>query len=148
MTFKGAINKIDDIPDGDNQKIKNGDTYKVASVIKDGDDKILYNIGDLLIASGEENEDGYISGSSVTWIHVPVDTTHNKIETTELKTEEITSGTKLIVDINTQDKEEYNKFETTITSDTLKITSERTETGTDNITNNINFELMWGSFDE
>ena len=65
MTYKGTVDKENGLP-SDNVKI--GDTYKVAEAGTYS--AIECEVGDLLIATGEEDEDGVISGT-VTWTYVP-----------------------------------------------------------------------------
>lgn len=64
MTYKGTVNKANGLP---STNVKIGDTYKVAEAGTYSGQEC--EIGDLLIATGEE-EDGVISGT-ITWTYVP-----------------------------------------------------------------------------
>lgn len=85
MTFKGGIagdetgKEITTISGIDATKLSIGDTYVVTSgFIKAGTEE-LASTGDIIIASGTENEKGYITSASLTWTVVPgteIDTTY------------------------------------------------------------------------
>lgn len=85
MTFKGGIagdttgKNIEDIDNVDVTKLSIGDTYVVTSgFIKAGSEE-LASTGDIIIASGTEDANGYITTSSLTWTVVPgteIDTTY------------------------------------------------------------------------
>lgn len=86
MTFKGGIagdetgKEITTISGIDATKLSIGDTYVVTSgFIKAGTEEELASTGDIIIASGTEDEDGYITSASLTWTIVPgteIDTTY------------------------------------------------------------------------
>jgi hypothetical protein len=68
MDFKGGVTAL---PSDTNVKV--GDTYVATESfeIQKGDDKVVVYPGDLLIASGEEDEStGYIPSNDVVWNHV------------------------------------------------------------------------------
>lgn len=85
MTFKGGIagdatgKEITTISGIDATKLSIGDTYVVTGgFIKAGSEE-LASTGDIIIASGTEDEDGYITSASLTWTVVPgteIDTTY------------------------------------------------------------------------
>lgn len=68
MDFKGGVSA-----EPSNANVKVGDTYVATESfeIQKGDDKVVVYPGDLLIASGEEDEStGYIPSNDVVWNHV------------------------------------------------------------------------------
>lgn len=70
MVYRGTLDSEGNgtYTDAPVSNVQVGDTYKVASAGEYG--SITCFTGDLLIASGEEGEDGYITGG-VTWTRVP-----------------------------------------------------------------------------
>lgn len=69
MTYKGTVGTaaLLLLP---TSKVSSGDTYMVAAA--DFEDKgIKAKNGDLLIATGQEGADGYISSNGIIWTHVP-----------------------------------------------------------------------------
>lgn len=75
LVFKGLIANfegIEEIKQKEKQN-KNGDTYKIQNDIIDTTDSenpiILYKTGDLLIAKGIEDDEGYLN--EFEWVHIP-----------------------------------------------------------------------------
>lgn len=82
MIYRGTV-------DGDNplptSKVQTGDVYMVASVGSYGPDSTICEVGDLWIATGTEDDNGYITAASLKWTYVPAgdDTdTQYSLETT------------------------------------------------------------------
>jgi len=80
LTYKGTVSAVADIP---SSKVQNGDTYKVNAAnsgITDSAGNVA-KLGDLLIATGTEGNDGYITSNTLTWTLVQgnseADTTYN-----------------------------------------------------------------------
>ena len=76
MVFKDTVEKANDLPtagstDASGNKLSAGWTYKATAefTLTQGEDEIQVYIGDLLIASGTEDDDGSLT--SVNWKHVP-----------------------------------------------------------------------------
>ena len=87
LTYKGTVASVSDIPDGTTagEEIQVGDTYKVTAAngitYTYGGNTITAKQGDLLIATGTEGSDGYITANSLEWTVAAggsdTDTTYN-----------------------------------------------------------------------
>jgi hypothetical protein len=79
MTFRGSVGEGTDNTTLPVENVKAGDTYiVVGSTVVDGGNGNLGLQGDLFIASGTENDNGYLT--DINWVHVPagdeIDTTY------------------------------------------------------------------------
>lgn len=68
MTYKGTIDGEHPLP---TSKVQIGDVYMVASVGAFGPDAKICEIGDLWIATGTEDAEGYITTATLKWTYVP-----------------------------------------------------------------------------
>ena len=132
MKYRGSVSAEADLPTigstfDDGTKLSVGDTYVVASAF-DG-----YNAGDLLVAKGTEDEDGFIS-SNLAWDHVSTG-----YSTAFDQTLEVESGTNsAIINLNTYTGVLGSSVGLKSANDGLTIESK------DNV---ITFNMVWGSFD-
>lgn len=68
MTYRGAV-PSDSVPVLPSIGVQSGDTYKVATADSYGGHQC--KVGDLLIASGPEGEDGIIPSDHIEWTYIP-----------------------------------------------------------------------------
>lgn len=68
MTYRGAV-PSDTVPVLPSIGVQRGDTYKIATVGEYGGHDC--KVGDLLIATGAEDEDGIIASDAIEWTYIP-----------------------------------------------------------------------------
>lgn len=68
MTYRGAV-PSDSVPTLPSIGVQSGDTYKIATAGSYGGHQC--KVGDLLIASGSEDNDGIIASDSIVWTYIP-----------------------------------------------------------------------------
>ena len=125
-----------------------GWTYKATKefVIGEGDDAIIVYVGDLLIASGTENEDGQLT--NIEWKHVPSGYTANynpemevvSVAGSNMATINLTSGANKDSELSS-DQGDLGAVSFSAAADSAMTVSVQG-------TNNVVIGMAWSSFDE
>lgn len=126
LSYKGVITSLNNLPE---LNVSIGDTYVVGAGYAAGEND-AYGPGDLLIAYGPENDDGFIPSDDLQWHHVDIG--YNETFEPNL------SISENVVQLKSHVNESLGSF-TIAGSENVTVTTDATS-------NTITVGMVWGSF--